>query len=384
MSVSDITPPERLPLGGYTERRGALFERGSEPLFARTLVLKSAGNRVVITSLEMLTIPESLYREVKKRLPSDLTIWLVATHTHCAPDSQMLNDRMTFAIPGIASYRGRWLEWYAEAISGGIKDALDAPQSRYGSLSYKEFRLKLNQPRRPGALPDTMGGELSAPGNRPLLAQYAAHATFYSSTERHLHGDWPGELAKRSGAVVLPGAIGDVSPDAPGTDSPERIRNFVSTFLSQSAVAETRSLSFQPFRIGEEPIKLPTPTPHPEFARRNGLPQAIAENLNQKFAPIEAKVSAMRIGKLAIVGIPGEPTAEIGRRIALAGRGMGFSSVWVISHVNGWIGYILTSDDYARGGYEATLSFYGTETGGRVVDAATRTLRKLASEADSQ
>ncbi|MBX7131137.1 MAG: hypothetical protein K1X67_00515, partial [Fimbriimonadaceae bacterium] len=68
LSVSEITPPERLALGGYTERRGALFERGGDRLHVRTLVLEGGGKKVVIASVEMLTIPESLHREVLAKL----------------------------------------------------------------------------------------------------------------------------------------------------------------------------------------------------------------------------------------------------------------------------------------------------------------------------
>jgi hypothetical protein len=42
------------------------------------------------------------------------------------------------------------------------------------------------------------------------------------------------------------------------------------------------------------------------------------------------------------------------------------------------MGYILDPKDYARGGYEATLSFYGANEGDLVVKAATNALRGLS------
>jgi hypothetical protein len=44
------------------------------------------------------------------------------------------------------------------------------------------------------------------------------------------------------------------------------------------------------------------------------------------------------------------------------------------------MGYILDAQDYARGGYEATLSFYGPSEGDHVVDAAVKCLRDLAAQ----
>ena len=104
-SAVDITPDVPLPLGGYTERGTKVSVPGGDHLYARTVLLESGKTKIALVSVETLTIPESLVREVKKRIPSDVSLFLSATHTHSAPDSQMLNDRMTFLIPGIASFK---------------------------------------------------------------------------------------------------------------------------------------------------------------------------------------------------------------------------------------------------------------------------------------
>ncbi len=91
-----------------------------------------------------------------------------------------------------------------------------------------------------------------------------------------------------------------------------------------------------------------------------------------------AVVTAMRVGKAVWVGIPGEPTSVLGRAIRDHGRRIGFGSVTVVSHANGWAGYLLDRADYVRGGYEGTLSFYGPEAGDRFVIAGMRALDQLA------
>src|SRR5207237_3367930 len=113
------------------------------------------------------------------------------------------------------------------------------------------------------------------------------------------------------------------------------------------------------------------------FSKDYKIPQALAQSLAEKFAPTSASVSAFRLGSLAIVGIPGEPTSHIGRRIKEAGIAMGFHSVLVISHVNGWIGYILDPADYSHGGYEADLLFYVQKVGMHVLIAAVAVLRSF-------
>lgn len=374
----EITPPELLPLGGYTARGGKVSEPGGDPLYARVAVLRQGDTAVALVSAEMLTIPESLYREVAKRIGPKLDLFLVATHTHCAPDSQMLNDRMTMAIPGIAGYKRRWLEWYADRIAEAVVLTTRSPVQT-GTVDYRIGKLPLNRGRRQGALPEPFMTEISI-GGRPVVDIFAAHATFWGSERKTTAGDWPGALATSRGALVFPGAIGDVSPAAPGDTPEERIAAFVAQVSSKLPLQSGNRIADRgasDLKFVREPIVLDKPAPHPDFAKSNGIPEVLAQSMVDRFAPSTGEISALRIGKLAVVGVPGEPTSHLGRSIRQAGQRLGFDWVVVTSHTNGWIGYILDPQDYDRGGYEATLAFHGKLAGDRVVEAATAALRKL-------
>lgn len=372
----DLTPPELLPLGGYTARGGKLAEAGGESLSARVAILDHDGVRIALVSVEMLTIPESLHDEVQKRIGLGLSLFIVATHTHCAPDSQMLNSRMTFSIPGIAGYRPRWLQWYADRIALAIKTAAEE-QGEFGDPGYAMTVVNLSRGRRKFAMPDPYATEFRLQG-APVFTTYAAHATFHDSDRLRTSGDWPGSVARVREALVFPGAIGDVSPASEGESAEARITSFAKTLDAKLAQAKVHELIHGELRFVREPIRLSKAAPHPEFAKANGIPEPLAQSLVDKFAPPSADITAFRIGKLAVVGVPGEPTSHIGRKIRDAGRNLGFDWVVVCSHVNGWMGYILDPEDYARGGYEATLAMHGIDAGTRVVDAGIEALRKLA------
>lgn len=368
----DITPPEPLPLGGYTERGGKLMEPGGERLFARGFELSQGNLRIRVISAEMLTIPESLHREVRAKTPAGTHLFLVATHTHSAPDSQMLNERMTMPVPGIATYKARWLEWYADKL-GKIAFGAPAPaQSVHGH----EFDPGLNRGRRLAAFPDPIATRVVATtgkGDTPLFLHYAAHPILLGPVNLKTHGDWPGVVPGEG--AVLTGAIGDVSPAA------SSLEDFATRFGAAKGKRPEKREWHRPGDVvgwAEQPIALGAVTPHPEFAKRYGVPDVLAALVVKGFAPEQGTISAFRLGKLAVVGIPGEPTSHLGRRIRDYGRRLGFSSVLVVSHVNGWIGYILLPEDYDRGGYEATLAFHGRETGLRVAEAAEKALRNLA------
>lgn len=369
-----IDPPEMLPLGGYTSRQGKVADPGGEPLYARVAILSQGEIQVAFVSLEMLTVPESLVAKVRERLPRSSSLFLVASHTHCAPDSQMLNSRMTMGIPGIATYKSRWLEWYSERIAKGILDAQSAP-SRRVTLAAGDFNPGLNRSRRPYGLPDPWAHTLSVGGN-PLISVYAAHATIYDDDRNQTTGDWPGRIMK-GGGLVFPGAIGDASP-ASGDDKAPATRKidlfaqkWASSFRGSKASPVLSRLS-----VTTEKIELGEPDLHPDFPRANGIPTALAKRLLDNFAPREAAITAVRIGDVVLLGVPGEPTSHVGRRIAERGRQKGLQ-VWVISHCNGWMGYIVDSADYLLNGYEATLTMYGPGTANRVVDAAERALARL-------
>lgn len=371
----DMTPPESLPLGGYTARKGAVSRPGGDKLWARAVVLSQGSTKLAVVSFETLTIPESLVEEVRHKLPRGVVLFLVATHTHCAPDSQMLNKRMTLGIPGIANYQRKWLDWTADKLAGLVTSTLGSRREVLGGLEATQAFVTLNRPRRKGAHTDPTFTLLSG-GGRPLLASFAAHATVFDEKRIELSGDWPGAFSSTTGAAFLPGAIGDMSPNIDGPTPEGRIKEMVDRTTGELSRRRSRLVAGS-LRVVSEPIRLDPPVPSPAFIEENKVPEVLAKVMVTKFAPPEAAVTAWSLGDLAVVGVPGEPTAAVGRRIEAAGRAAGFASTLVISHCNGWCGYILEADDYARGGYEATLSFNGPRTAGRVVEACRTALWKL-------
>lgn len=383
----DITPDAALPLGGYSERGSKVSVPGGDRLYARTVLFRSGGTKIALVSVETLTIPESLVREVKKLIPADVFLFMGATHTHSAPDSQMLNDRMTFFIPGIAKYNPKWLTWYADKIAKSVNRSLGEPASGVREVDIRQAHVDVNIGRRKFADPDKLATEIDAdevgPGRKSgvrLALEYAAHGTIYTSHELQTRGDWPGAVSDESGVAVIQGAIGDVLPKEYGKSSPESVQIVRDRLLRSLESAKEQPVwkPGQPIETASVPISLDPIKPHPTMAKSYGVPEAFADSIVGQFAPPKASITSFRIGKLAIVGVPGEPTSILGREIRDAGRRMGFSSVLVCSHVNGWMGYILDPADYDRGGYEATLSFYGREEGAKVVEAGVSALHALS------
>lgn len=360
-----LVPPEPLPLGGYTARQGVIFEPGGEDLKIRVNTFESGGKTTILAIVEMLTIPESLVEKVKTLIPAESQLVMVATHTHCAPDSQMLNNRMTFQIPGIATYNRTWEKWYAEKIASAINQSLVNPAETIQSINVQEATVQNNRGRREGAKPDPTLGKITFLDRK--IFHFAAHATFYEENRLKLSGDWPGAVMAPGKTLVLPGAIGDVSPQAKGETPESKIKNLASDFQNvkfSKAIPSVAEVSFN-----TATINLPKPTPHPNFAKQNGINDAIAGLLVQRFAPQKAELTGILLGQTLIIGVPGEPTSELGKKMQEIAAEEGFNLCWVVSHCNGWLGYILMPDDYARGGYEATLALHGKNFSENILEA---------------
>jgi hypothetical protein len=383
---ADITPPEALPLGGYTARGGKPCELPGDRLEARAAVFSDrgpTGNRakIAFVSADLLTIPASLREEVQKRIPRDVQLFLVATHTHCAPDSQMLNRQMTLALPGIAKFQEKWLLWYAARIADAVRFALDAKSAPAGEWTLALGNRALNRARRSQATADPLAARLLTPSGEPILTQFAAHAVLYGPAENHPRTDFPGLIRGPQG-LFLPGAIGDMSPASKGATPKEQVRYFAQQF--ESGPWEAAPLNLEPMRVVRIPLGELSVSAHPDFARLNKIPAPLASSIVQQFAPKSGDLTVVRMGKLAIVGVPGEPTAELGRKIRSIGLGLGFRAVLTVSHVNGWMGYILAPDDYERGGYEASLAFHGKDFGALIVQRAREGLQAIRDSGHSK
>ena len=78
-------------------------------------------------------------------------------------------------------------------------------------------------------------------------------------------------------------------------------------------------------------------------------------NLEDGPEAFQLELTGVRIGDVALIGLPGEPFTDIGRQLKKAA---GWRLVLPCCITNGYEGYFPTQDAYAEGGYEARSSVY--------------------------
>ncbi len=113
----------------------------------------------------------------------------------------------------------------------------------------------------------------------------------------------------------------------------------------------------------------------------DGLPEAHFANVRLdihrvQHEPDPVEVVALRVGDLAIVGLPGEVFCELGLELR---RRSPARHTLVVELSGDAIGYIPTRESFTQGGYEVTVgsTFYQPGAGEQLVDAAVAQLQEL-------
>ncbi|MBQ6922530.1 MAG: hypothetical protein IJQ66_05525, partial [Clostridia bacterium] len=86
------------------------------------------------------------------------------------------------------------------------------------------------------------------------------------------------------------------------------------------------------------------------------------------------EMKGLRLGNIALIGIPGEPFTEIGEKIKAIG---GFDLIMPCALTNGYEGYFPSKAAYLEGGYEARTSEFKDTVSEIVVNTISLILKKL-------
>lgn len=396
-----VTPdPSTTPfsLGGYvTPDRLKNHAKGvHDTVYARALVLSDGHSRVAIVSVELCFLPRNLCEEVFRRVaPLGFeagNVFLAATHTHSSVEPLCMHSGMAGFTGRLPKYESALTEWMAGRIAQSISEAAGKLQpARVGGGQMPAPGMNRN--RRGDKLTDS---ELSAvrvdnDSGRPIAALfcYAAHPTYFGGEMLEVSGDWSGAFQRQMeavmpGAVVLfvNGAEGDASPAGSDEGTPaEKIMTYSARMmdLARRLHGTIRTSSNVPLSAHETQVDLPASRGNPLFLVGSvlfgGTPD-IAARLVTRMMPRQCWVTTVQIGGVLLVGVPGEPTAAVGLAAKKMIRATGVRNPVIVALTNGWLGYILTADQYRAGKYEASMSFYGEEIADKILGGVAAAIKE--------
>jgi neutral ceramidase len=87
---------------------------------------------------------------------------------------------------------------------------------------------------------------------------------------------------------------------------------------------------------------------------------------DRPWAPSHGQVQIVRLGSVALVGLPNEPTTVAARRVVEGLRSrlqsLGVEHIVVVGYANGYTGYLTTWAEYQEQAYEGASTYYGQWT----------------------
>jgi neutral ceramidase len=368
-AVIDITPP--LEVGLLTSSvRGEWkpFQSVHTPLKARALVLEFGGQRVALLSLDLLglaSVAVGNWLRFKRAIargtlglfhPENIVI--TCTHTHNAPESVAVTD--LYRTPQFRA----WLKDLRKNLSQVLLDAQATARECTVSLATTElnnFSLNRRIPTEAGIVmsdslqPIAPELFLRKPVDRRVRTlQFSGldgssiatvvHAICHPVHEMclpQISWDFPGEMCRAleerpdSGtALFFNGAAGDVNPPTVSEGAKASARH-------GKALAEAVLLSL--------PQKQTVRTKQLQFLRQTFALPIRSKKGRPILRTCRAHLSALRLGELAIVFVPGEIFSETGLRIEKASP---FRNTIVVGFAECSIGYVPPKHVFEEGGYE--------------------------------
>lgn len=400
----DLTPPltMKAALGGYGARLSRPATGVHDRIWAKALVLRDGERRRVIVTADVLAFPPGLRQSVAEALSADgwraEDLLLLASHSHTSFDLTALNPKNTFKIPQLGLYHPELHDWTVAKLAEAVRLAAREPVAVSAGSGVKALEGWNRNRRRAGGVSDrdlTLARLDTAEG-RPLavLVNWTAHPTFMDPRHMDFSGDWPGHLQRTLEALIGSGVTVLYFNGAEGDQSPTPRPNGGSAW--EQAECYGRELALEAWRVwqGIQPqpapafawrvdaVSLPSRVAHPDFTKTGGAEYGLDEQnvgtLLDRMCPVNTVSTAVRLGDLVLAGVPGEMTAGLGLEVKAAVRQRtGAKHVVIGGLANEWVSYLLAPDEYRRGGYEASMSFYGETLGPEVVKAVSELAGQL-------
>lgn len=394
----NLTPPPEMKaaLGGYGARMSKPAVGEHDAVWAKALVLAQDKRKFVLVTADVLAFPPGFKAAVLERLATNgwsaNQVLLLASHSHTSIDMMALHPGNEFGIQQVGIFQKELFELTAGRLAQVIRDAdKELVSINAGSATVVVEGRNRNR-RHPGGVHDASltVTRIDTADGRPLasLVNWTAHPTFMDAQDMMFSGDWPGHLQRTMEALIgkgvtvmfYNGAEGDQSPVPPDcTSNWERAERYGRDLgiLAWRSWEKVRPQEVSVFAYHTETILLPQRQAHPEFMKTGGaeygLNEAMMKGFLERLVPAQTHSTCLRLDDLVILGAPGEMAAQLGLQAkSKVAQITGASSVTVGGLADEWVSYILPAEEYRKGGYEASMSFYGETLGNAVVEGIVR------------
>ena len=396
----DITPPIGVPLAGYggpdrrmfpdlfNKHKYATYLKPStgkhDPIRAKAFIIKNRNHAVLFMSLDLIGVDYPFYREIKAYAHTlgINDVFMSGTHTHSGPGA--LSRSWIFQI--IAA--DRFVKSVYEQVMAGTKQAVDLAyqnleHARLYQSKFEVSGVQRNRRDRPGHF-DPAARMMTAINDRNEvlggLINFAIHpialgesnleftADFAGGVERHVKE----KLKAKGEFLFMNGAEGDVSIEVDGFEGiethgarfGEAAAASMITALPMGEEWSTRSNSFYLPKAGLALWACDEKHLKPIFGKKFRFP------IGRRALPTRTEVSEIEFsdGTLMMTW-PGEATTDLGFQLRERAAAAGYQDAWNLGLTNGYMGYFVTPEEFAEGGYEVCVAYHGSKAGVKLLEA---------------
>jgi len=309
-----------------------------------------------------------------------VSFWWSMTHTHAAPEVgppglavAFLGDRYEH------EFDRAYTSMVEQSLIDGVAEALEDLEAARPAVGWGFSLANINRRARDVEGETRLGMNPHGPTDRrlgllrferpdgspiALLANYPIHGTVMSGKNLEISGDAPGVVAEyvesELGAplVFLNGAAGDQAPlysvfPDPRSGHLSQFRHLLGKPILDAN--ERLHASDDEVRLAASELIVETPM-------KDGLewPKALDDyvlrSANGEETMIRLPVRVLQLSdEIVIWSAPLELFNQIAVRVRSQSR---FAYTFYAGYTNGWLGYLLTADEWQHGGYEPRVSPY--------------------------
>ena len=391
----NLTPPLEMKaaLGGYGARMSKPAVGVHDAIWAKAVVLAQDERQFAVVTADVLAFPPGFKAAVIERLAANGwsadQVLLLASHSHTSIDMMALHPGNVFGIPQAGVFQKELFERTAGKLAQVIQEAKKDLVPILAASATVSVPDRNRNRRHGGVIHDTdlTVTRVDTIEGRPLvvLVNWTAHPTFMGAEDMLFSGDWPGHLQRTMEALIAHGvtvmfyngAEGDQSPVPPPDcgSNWERAERYGREMgiLAWRGWEKIQPQEVRVFGYHTETIVLPKRQSHPEFMKTGGAEYGLSEEKMKDFlerlVPAQTHSISLRLGDLVILGVPGEMAAQLGLEAKSKARQItGSACVTIGGLADEWVSYVLPAEEYRRGGYEASMSFYGEKLGSTLVE----------------
>lgn len=377
----DITPENSQYLLGYGERKSTGIH---DRIYHRIIALDDGENQFFLISTEVCLVSPSYYDQVSKKIEEQLGInpvnlWWTTTHTHSAPElgppglpAVFMGERYKHEVDWdyALSVENKLIEGIKEAI-GNLAPARLGVGWGFSQANINRRAIDVNGKASLGMNPDKAVDrrigiiriDKEDGTSLACIANYPIHGTVMGGAFTQISGDAPGIVSEyfeqETGIPLLfiNGAAGNIAPLYSTYPNPRA--GHLSQFrvlLGDKIIDAYKKICHTTNKVtlNAESVIVETQK-KPELGWPNDLGDYLYTT-STGVDMIRVPVGFLKINdNIAIWSAPLELFCEISNEVRDRSP---FPYTFYFGYTNGWLGYLLTEEEYDYEGYEPTVSPY--------------------------